>query len=89
VDGGHGHLAVSGLTPLPPDRTYHLWFVRADAPAATGAVFAVDPRGRAWVKVTVPASFDDARAIVITEEPARGSGAPTAPSLLEAQPWRR
>ena len=27
VDGG-GHLAISGLTPLPGERTYQLWFIR-------------------------------------------------------------
>jgi anti-sigma-K factor RskA len=88
ADGGHGHLAISGLNALPRERTYQLWFVRTGAPAVTGSTFRVDGRGLAWAKVTVPASLDDVRAIVVTEEPASGSVAPTGRHLLEAQPWR-
>ena len=88
VDGGHGHLAVSGLSPLPRERTYQLWFLRAHAAALTGATFGADARGRAWVKVAVPAALDEVRAIAITEEPAPGSGTPTGPHLLDAQAWR-
>lgn len=87
VDGG-GHLAISGLNPLPRERTYQLWFVRTDAPAVTGATFSVDSRGIAWAKVTVPAALEGVQAIVVTEEPAPGSTAPTGPQLLNALPWR-
>lgn len=85
VDGG-GHLAVSGLGSLPPSRTYQLWFVRSGASAVSGATFRVDGYGRAWVKVSVPASFEDVRSIVITEESAPGSVAPTGAQLLEEAP---
>jgi hypothetical protein len=87
VDGG-GHLAVSGLMPLPRERIYQLWFMRAASPAVSGATFGVDPHGRAWVKVAVPASLDDVRAIAITEEPAPGGSCPTGKHLLDALPWR-
>jgi hypothetical protein len=87
VDGG-GHLAISGLIPLPRQRTYQLWFIRTGAPPASGATFGVDPNGRAWVKVAVPASLDDVDAIVITEEPAPGGSSPTGKHLLDALPWR-
>jgi anti-sigma factor RsiW len=87
VDGG-GHLAVSGLAALPRERTYQLWFVRRDAPAVSGATFQVDPRGRAWAKVTVPTSLDDIRAIAVTEEPAPGSATPTGTHVLDATAWR-
>lgn len=86
VDGG-GHLAVSGLATVPRDRAYQLWFVRRDAPAASGAIFTVDGSGRAWVKVITPASLDDVRTIVVTEEPVSGSPAPTGHELLVARPW--
>jgi len=86
VDGG-GHFAVSGLPTLPRDRAYQLWFVRSNPPATSGAIFAVDRSGRAWVKVTTPASLDDVRTIVVTEEPASGSPAPTGRELLVARPW--
>jgi len=88
VDGGHGHLAVSGLRPLGERGTYRLWFFRGAAPAVAGAAFDVDARGRAWVAVAVPAPFDDTRAIAITEEVAPGSPAPTGRHLLDALPWR-
>jgi anti-sigma factor RsiW len=87
VDGG-GHLAVSGLTPLPRQQTYQLWFLRIGAPTVSGATFGVDRYGRAWVKVAVPASLDGVRAIVITEEPAPGSSNPTGKHLLDALPWQ-
>ena len=87
VDGG-GHLAVSGLAPLPSGRTYQLWFERTGSPATTGATFGVDSHGRAWVKVAVPATLDDVHAIVITDEPAPGSTAPTGVHILDALPWR-
>jgi anti-sigma-K factor RskA len=87
VDGG-GHLAISGLTPLPRERTYQLWFMRTDASTATGAIFRVDTRGLAWVKVTVSANLDEVRTIVVTEEPAPGSASPTGHQLLEAKSWR-
>ena len=87
-DGGHGHLAIAGLGPLPQGRTYQLWFIRAGGPSVSGATFAVSSRERAWVKVAVPASLEDVRAIAITDEPLPGSVAPTGRHLLDAQPWR-
>jgi anti-sigma-K factor RskA len=87
VDGG-GHLAISGLTPLPRERTYQFWFIRIGGSAVTGGTFRVDPRGLAWVKATVPASLDEVSAIAVTEEPAPGSVSPTGRHLLEAKTWR-
>ena len=87
VDGG-GHLAVSGLRVLARERTYQLWFLRADEPAFSGSAFTVDASGRAWAKVSIPAPFDAVRAIFVTEERAPGSGTPTGQPLLDAMPWR-
>jgi anti-sigma factor RsiW len=87
VDGG-GHLAISGLDPLPRERTYQLWFIRRDAPPVSGATFGVDKRGIAWAKVTVPATLDDVRTIVVTEEAAPGSVGPTGVPLLSTLDWR-
>lgn len=88
VDKGHAHLAVAGLRPLPPGRTYQLWFVRPDAPALTGGTFRVDARGIGWAAVDVPITIEQTEAITVTEEPASGSPAPTGPTLLESRPWR-
>jgi anti-sigma-K factor RskA len=87
VDGG-GHLAVSGLLPLPRERTYQLWFMRTGSAAVSGATFGVDRHGRAWVKVTVPPTLDDVQAVAITEEPAPGGSSPTGTHLLDSMPWR-
>lgn len=88
VDGG-GHLAISGLTPLPRARTYQLWFIRTGASSTvTGGTFRVDARGLAWAKVIVPASLDEVRAIAVTEEPATGSVSPTGQHLLESKTWQ-
>ena len=87
VDGG-GHLAVSGLAPLPRERTYQLWFVQTGSSAVNGATFRVDASGRAWVKVMVPASLDNVQAIAITEEPSPQNSAPTGKHLLDALPWK-
>jgi hypothetical protein len=88
VDGG-GHLAISGLPPLPRERTYQLWFIRTGASTTvTGGTFRVDSRGLAWAKVIVPASLDEVRAIAVTEEPATGSVSPTGQHLLESKTWQ-
>jgi anti-sigma-K factor RskA len=86
VDGGQGHLAISGLSALPRGRTYQLWFVRTGSPTVTGGTFAVDARGLAWAKITIPPSLHDVRAISVTEEPAPGSARPTGDGLLEGIP---
>jgi len=87
VDGG-GHLAASGLAPLPRERTYQLWFVQTGSSAVSGATFRVDASGRAWVKVMVPTPLDNVQAILITEESAPQSSAPTGKHLLDALPWK-
>jgi anti-sigma factor RsiW len=83
-DGGHGHLAVAGLEPLPRDRVYQLWFARAGRPAVSAATFTTDDQRRAWVSVEPPASLDDVTAITVTAEPAPASEAPTGQRMLEA-----
>ena len=85
-DGGHGHLAISGLKPLPHERVYQLWFTRSGAPTVSGATFGVDAYQRAWVKVNVPVVFDEVQTITVTEEPAPGSALPTGAELLSARP---
>jgi len=84
-DGGHGHLAISGLPPLSGTRTYQLWFVRRDSQATSGATFGVDRSGRAWVSVDVPSPLADVGAIIVTEETAPRSDRPTGAPLVEAK----
>jgi hypothetical protein len=88
VDGRSGHMAISGLVPLPAGRIYQLWFVSHAGSVAGAATFAVGRDGRAWVVVNVPAPLEETRAILVTEEPAPGSAAPTGTALVEAREWR-
>ena len=88
VDGQGGHMAVSGLKPLPTGQVYQLWFLRREGAPASAATFTVDDGGRAWVVVKVPAPLEETTAIFVTEEPAPGSAAPTGPRVLEATQWR-
>ena len=87
-DGGHGHLAISGLRPLSRDRTYQLWFIRHGGAATSGATFDVDRTGRAWVSVDVPGPLIGVDAITVTEEPAARSDRPTGIPLLVAKTSR-
>src|SRR5262249_56048781 len=41
IDGHHGHLAVAGLSPLPPHRVYQLWFIRPGPAPLSGGSFRV------------------------------------------------
>src|SRR5262249_44832240 len=54
----------------------------------TAATFTVDADGRAWVVVSVPTELEITRQLIVTEEAAPGSPAPTGPPLLEARQWR-
>jgi anti-sigma factor RsiW len=87
-DGGHGHLAVAGLEPLPRDRVYQLWFLRAGRPPVSAATFTPDDARRAWVPVEPPDSLDDVTAITVTTESAPASDVPTGARVLDARSWR-
>jgi anti-sigma-K factor RskA len=88
VDGKSGHMAITGLPRLSAERVYQLWFVPKAGAPLTAATFNVDADGRAWVVISVPADLDETRGLVVTEEAAPGTRAPTGPSLLEAREWR-
>jgi len=88
VDGQSGHMAITGLARLRAGRVYQLWFLPKAGPALTAATFTVDADGRAWVVIRVPADLDDTRGLIVTEEAAPGSPAPTGPPLLEARQRR-
>ena len=88
VDGQSGHMAITGLPLLPTGRVYQLWFLPNAVSALTAATFTVDAEGQAWVVIKVPTDLDDTRGLIVTEEAAPGSVAPTGPPLVEAREWR-
>jgi len=85
ADGGHGHMAITGLTRLPKGRTYQVWFIRVQGSPLVGGAFDVDTRGRAWVSIDPPANLDDLRTVTVTEEPVPGSAVPTGATLLDGR----
>jgi len=85
ADGGHGHLAITGLTRLPKGRTYQVWFIRMQGPPIVGGAFDVDSRGRAWVSIDPPTKLEEVREVTVTEEPLPGSAAPTGATLLDGR----
>lgn len=80
-------VAVSGLPPLPPNRTYQVWFDQPDQSWASGGVFRVDSYGTADVAVSFPSALAAYRGCWITEEPQGGSATPSGSLMLRtAQP---
>ncbi|HZE74065.1 MAG TPA: anti-sigma factor [Gemmatimonadales bacterium] len=74
-------LHASKLKPVPPGRTYQLWFIRDGKPVPS-VTFEVAPAGDALLReVTVPTG-GEVSAAAITQEPAGGSQQPTTPILL-------
>jgi anti-sigma-K factor RskA len=77
---GDGFLVEDNLGALPPGRTYQLWALTGDAPAArpiSAGVLGPDP-GVAAFRVQGPVA-----AFAITEEPSPGVDAPGSPALLQ------
>lgn len=74
-------LLVDGLKPLPPDRVYQVWLMQAGQPHS-GGVFTVDNNGQGRWVVRADKPILRYQAIIVTEEPAGGSPAPTSPRVL-------
>lgn len=83
-DGRSAVLAVTGLPTLGEDRVYQFWFATADSSRRDSAgTFRVNDKGQALVSLDVPGPLAQYEEIWITQEPANGSGIPTAPHFLE------
>ena len=84
ISGGHGDLIVHRLPELPVGRIYEMWVQRgAAAPTPTGTLFAVRANGSA--AVGVPGSLSGVSAVLVTQEPAGGTSAPTSAPLIVAR----
>jgi anti-sigma-K factor RskA len=81
-DRRQGGLVVGGLSVLPSERSYQVWFVRPDQSRVAGGTFRVDELGQAVKLVTVPQPANDFDGVAITDEPGGGSTAPTGLDLL-------
>jgi anti-sigma-K factor RskA len=84
ITGGHGDLVVHRLPQLPAGRIYEMWVQRGNAaPVPTGTLFGVRAGGSAAVGVS--GSLDGVSAVLVTQEPAGGTPAPTSAPVIVAR----
>ena len=84
VAGGHGDLIVHRLPRPPAGRIYEMWVQRGNSqPVPTGTLFSTTSRGGA--SVGVPGSLHGVSAVMVTQEPAGGSPAPTSAPVIVAR----
>jgi hypothetical protein len=83
IAGGRGDLVVHRLPPLPPGRIYEMWVQRGNAaPTPTGTLFSTRANGSA--NVGVPGSLNGVSRVMVTQEPAGGTLAPTSAPVIVA-----
>lgn len=83
IAGGRGDLIVHRLPQLPAGRIYEMWVQRGSAqPTPTGTLFGVTSSGTA--SVGVPGSLSGVSAVMVTQEPAGGTPAPTTAPVIVA-----
>ncbi len=78
---GRAIFTASNMPPAPAGKAYQLWYITGNR-AMRGAVFSVDPSGRATMRDQLPAEARDATAFAVTLEPAPGVDAPTGEKYL-------
>lgn len=82
VSGDHARLVVEGLPDPPSRRVYQVWLKGpAGPPVAAGATFAVRSG-----TIEIPRRVLEGEAVLVTDEPAGGSRAPTRPPLIVSAP---
>jgi anti-sigma-K factor RskA len=82
VSGGHGELVVAHLAAPAPGRIYELWLKRGAGAPAPSTLFSVSSNGRSVV--ALPGSVHGLQQVMVTEEPAGGSPAPTTQPVIVA-----
>jgi anti-sigma factor RsiW len=81
VSGGHAELVVHDLKQPAPGRIYEVWLKRGSAaPSPTRALFGVTRAGDG--DVDVPGNLHGVTTVMVTQEPAAGSPAPTTPPVI-------
>jgi anti-sigma-K factor RskA len=83
ISGGRGDLVVHRLPALPAGRIYEMWVQRGNAaPTPTGTLFSTRANGSA--NVGVPGSLNGVSRVMVTQEPAGGTLAPTSAPVIVA-----
>jgi anti-sigma-K factor RskA len=84
IEDGRADLIVHRLPALPAGRIYEMWVQRGNAtPTPTGTLFAVTSSGTA--AVGVPGGVSGVSAVMVTQEPAGGTPAPTTAPVIVAR----
>jgi len=78
---GEYDLVVKNLPLLDASQQYQLWLIDNEE-RTNGAIFSVNPDGRAWVEVTASRPLSSYTAFGITIEPLGGSPGPTGEKVL-------
>ena len=76
-----GYLLVDNLSSLPSQRVYQVWLFRSTE-KDSAAVFTVDEKGHAGVRLWAPRSLSAYQEMGVTVEPAGGSPWPTTPRVI-------
>ncbi len=82
VKGAHAELIVDHLSAPASGRIYELWIQRGKGPPSPSTLFSVT--SNATAEVGVPGSVSGVSAVLVTEEPAGGTLAPTSPPVITA-----
>lgn len=70
------------LPPVPPDKTYELWWITEKQGPVQAGIFHPDARGLGRVDATVPADAGAIQAAAVTIESAGGVAKPQGPMVL-------
>ncbi|HEV2820195.1 MAG TPA: anti-sigma factor [Solirubrobacteraceae bacterium] len=85
VEDGDATLRVDGLPAPEKDRDYQVWLKPpGEDPRPAGALFVPSSEGKATVEI--PADVRGLEAVLVTNEPAGGSPAPTSDPIIAAEP---
>jgi len=75
-------LVATGLSPLPGNKTYELWFITDKAKIRAGT-FNPDSNGSASLEVKIPRDIGPIQLAAVTDEPAGGVDQPTGSIQLK------
>ena len=82
ISGQRAELIVAHLPRASAGRTYEIWLQRGSAAPQRSTLFNVDSRGGS--DVAVAGSVHGVRRLLVTEEPAGGTSAPTVSPVIVA-----
>jgi anti-sigma-K factor RskA len=83
IANAHGDLVIHHLPALPAGRIYEMWVQRGNAaPTSTGTLFSTRANGSA--NVGVPGSLNGVSRVMVTQERAGGTLAPTSAPVIVA-----